>query len=169
MQPSAQQVFQSLSQGRAIVEEVEKWQEQTSRLQPSGLQDSRSQASSADSAVDELTSIRFAQIARQVNQAAKDQSLRPPAFRSPPRAPGLRRSIKRRPDGSATFSVSLRGRPAVAVVADMIDGVMAANEPCSTRSAEIRDRLWSAATPFLSFQVEAAAGRTYTDPGRRAA
>jgi hypothetical protein len=31
----------------------------------------------------------------------------------------------------------------------MIDGVMAANEH-STRSAAVRDRLWSAATPLLS-------------------
>jgi hypothetical protein len=46
-------------------------------------------------------------------------------------------------------SVALRGRPAVAVVADMIDGVMAANEG-STRSADISDRLWSAAAPLLS-------------------
>lgn len=42
----------------------------------------------------------------------------------------------------------------MAVVADMIDGVIAANEPGSTRSAEISDRLWSAATPLLPLEVE---------------
>lgn len=138
------------------MEDVEKWQEQTSRLETAG-------------SADELTSIRFAQIARQLNQAAKDHRLRTPAFRSPPRAPGLRRSIKRRPDGSATVSVSLRGRPAVAVVADMIDGVMAANEPCSTRSAEVRDRLWSAAAPFLVMEADRGADRSHSAGGRRAA
>lgn len=125
------------------MEGVEKWQEQTPL------------SSSARSA-QELTSIRFAQIARQLNNVAKEYGLRTPAFRSPPRTPGLRRSIKRRPDGSATVSVSLRGRPAVAVVADMIDGVIAANEPGSTRSAEVMDRLWLAATPFLSFEDDSA-------------
>ncbi len=98
----------------------------------------------------ELTSVRFAQIARQINQVAKEHNLRAPAFRSPPKVAGVRRTIKRRKDGSATVSVSLRGRPAVAVVADMIDGVMAANDPGSTRSAGVADRLWSAATPFLT-------------------
>lgn len=96
-----------------------------------------------------MTSVRFAQVARQINQVAKELDLTAPAFRSPPRVAGVRRTIKRRKDGSATVSVSVRGRPAVAVVADMIDGVMAANDPGSTRSAGIADRLWSAATPFL--------------------
>ncbi|MGB5760154.1 MAG: hypothetical protein WBM50_24780, partial [Acidimicrobiales bacterium] len=107
---------------------MEKRQEQKPRFETAGTRSD----SGLGVAAYELTSVRFAQIANRINQAAKDQSLCGPAFRSPPRAPGLRRSIRRRPDGSATVSVSLRGRPAVAVVADMIDGVMAANEHCST-------------------------------------
>ncbi len=102
----------------------------------------------------ELTSVRFAQVARQLGIEAKRHGLRSPAFRSPPRVAGVTRSIRRRADGSATVSVQLRGRPAVAVVADMIDGVMAANEH-STRSAAVRDRLWSAATPLLSAEQDA--------------
>ncbi|MGH1490679.1 MAG: hypothetical protein ACRBK7_15035 [Acidimicrobiales bacterium] len=125
---------------------MEKWQEQTPY--------STSVESNTDRSAQELTSIQFAQIARQLNNVANEYGLGTPAFRSPPRVPGLRRSIKRRPDGSATVSVSLRGRPAVAVVADMIDGVIAANEAGSTRSIEIVDRLWLAATPFLAFDAE---------------
>lgn len=102
----------------------------------------------------ELNSVRFAQIARRLNQTASAAGLRTPAFRSPPRTPGLCRSITRRADGSATVSVALRGRPAVAVVADMIDGVMAANEPGSTRSAAVSDRLWAAAAPLLMVEVD---------------
>ena len=97
----------------------------------------------------EVTSVLFAQIARQLSQIAVDLGLQPPAFRSPPRSPGLHRSIRRRADGSATVSVALRGRPAVAVVADMIDGVVAANEPASACLVDLRDQLWSAAAPLL--------------------
>jgi len=135
---------------------VETWQEQPSR--------------SATPVADEMTSVRFAQVARELSQAAAADDLRAPAFRSPPRTPGLRRSIRRRPDGSATVSVSLRGRPAMAVVADMIDGVLAANDPGAGRATGVRDRLWLAATPLLApgtDKVEArAAGGSI---GRRAA
>ncbi len=147
------------------MEGVEKRQEHKPRLETAGTRSGRR----GDDAVSELTSIRFAQIARRINQAAKDQSLCGPAFRSPPRAPGLRRSIRRRPDGSATVSVSLRGRPAVAVVADMIDGVMAANEHCSTRSAEVRDRLWSAAAPLLAAETDPGVNLAFAAANRRAA
>jgi hypothetical protein len=135
---------------------VETWQEQPSR--------------SATSVADEMTSVRFAQVARELSQAAVADDLRAPAFRSPPRTPGLRRSIRRRPDGSATVSVSLRGRPAVAVVADMIDGVVAANEPAAGRVAGVRDRLWLAATPLLAPGADRSEGRAASGTvGRRAA
>lgn len=139
---------------------MEKRQERTTR--PRGLE---TVGSTDGQRWVELTSVRFAQIARQLNQVAKAAGMNTPAFRSPPKTRGLQRSIKRRPDGSATVSVSLRGRPAVAVVADMIDGVMAANEPGSTRSAVVRDRLWSAATPFLAMAEE----RPESTMARRAA
>lgn len=131
----------SLSQGPVRVVDVEKRQKHPS---------ARPTPSSAPGPVpDELSSMRFAEVARRINRVAVGCGLSAPAFRSPPRQPGLRRSITRRSDGSATVAVTLRGRPAVAVVADMIDGVLAANATSSTRSAEVRDRLWSAATPCL--------------------
>jgi len=121
----------------------------------------------------ELTSVRFAQVARQLSVEAKRQGLYSPAFRSPPRVPGVTRSIRRRADGSATVSVLLRGRPAVAVVADMVDGVMAAN-PGTVGAA--RDRLWTAVLPMLADQPAAAPmasvaahRRAETPPARKAA
>ncbi len=52
--------------------------------------------------------------------------------------------MRRRPDGSVSVAVALRGRPWVAVVADMIDGVVAANELPQLEAGEWRDRLWQA-------------------------
>lgn len=104
-----------------------------------------------------MTSVGFAEVARQLNRTAASLGLTTPAFRSPPRKRGVARTIVRRPDGSATVSVALRGRPGVAVVADMIDGVLAANASGPDRSVAVRDRLWSAAAPAL-FPVGSLAG-----------
>jgi hypothetical protein len=135
---------------------VEKWQEQPGR--------------SATPISDEMTSVRFAQVARQLSRAVVADGLRAPTFRSPPRTPGLRRSIKRRTDGSATVSVAVRGRPAVAVVADMIDGVVAANGAEAGRSAGLRDRLWLAVSSLLSVEVDRSSVRAATrSPSGKAA
>ena len=50
-----------------------------------------------------------------------------PGFRSPPRLPGVDRSIRRRPDGAAVVAVRVHGRSIEAVVTDMVEGVLAAN------------------------------------------
>ena len=43
----------------------------------------------------EPTSLRFARIARSLAEAARAQGLRAPTFRSPPRVPGVTRTIRR--------------------------------------------------------------------------
>jgi len=110
----------------------------------------------------EVTSVHFAKIAQELVGVARSEGLIVPTFRSPPRSSGLRRSIRRRPDGSATVSVALRGRPAAAVVADMIDGLAAANRPRSTSpednsgfqlSKSAYDRLWRAALSMLALPL----------------
>ena len=65
-----------------------------------------------------------------------------PGFQSPPRVKGATRSIRRRSDGSATISVAVKGRPRPAVLADLIDGVIAANEVSGIEAATLRDALW---------------------------
>jgi hypothetical protein len=92
----------------------------------------------------EPTSLRFARIARRLADAARAQGLRAPTFRSPPRVPGVTRSIRRGPRGGATVSVVLRGRPWAAVSADMIDGVVAANGLRGVAADRVRASLWSA-------------------------
>ncbi|MEZ5410493.1 MAG: hypothetical protein R2761_20875 [Acidimicrobiales bacterium] len=97
----------------------------------------------------ELSSLRFAAVARELGQAGRRRGMEVPAFRSPPRSPGVRRAIRRERDGSATVSVALRGRPAVAVVADMIDGMVAAAHVGDIEAGAVRDELWAAALPLV--------------------
>lgn len=101
----------------------------------------------------ELTSLRFAAVARRLSETARAAGADVPAFRSPPRAAGVHRSIRRERGGSATIAVSLRGRPGVAVIADMIDGVIAAAGLDPADSARVRDELWLTAARFLDAEA----------------
>jgi hypothetical protein len=91
----------------------------------------------------EPTSLRFARLARSLAEAARAQGLRAPTFRSPPRLAGVTRSIARR-GPTVTVAVALRDRPWPAVVADMVDGVVAANRLAGVRADRARAVLWAA-------------------------
>jgi len=93
-------------------------------------------------AVMEPTSLRFARLARSLGEAARAQGLRAPTFRSPPRLPGVTRSIVRRGPG-VVVAVALRDRPWPAVVADMVEGVVAANRLAGVRADRVRAGLWA--------------------------
>lgn len=90
----------------------------------------------------EATSLRFVTVARALAAAARAEGLTPPAFRSPPRLVGVSRSICRRRDGGATVAVVLRSRPWAAVVADMVEGVVAANRLRGVAADRARTALW---------------------------
>ena len=92
----------------------------------------------------EATSLRFAAAARTLGLVARRQGLVAPGFRSPPRLDGVERTLRRRRDGNATVSVRLKGRPWVAVLADMIDGVLAANRLEGAEATRLRTTLWTA-------------------------
>ena len=68
----------------------------------------------------------FAVVARQLAEATRGAGLAVPAFRSPPRIPGVARSLRRYP-GATVVSVRLRDRSFDAVVADMVEGVVVTN------------------------------------------
>lgn len=93
-----------------------------------------------------VSSLQFAAAARSLGQAAREQKLLVPGFRSPPRVAGVERTLRRRPDGGATVSVQLRDRPLVAVVADMLEGVVVANGLEGTAATRARTALWEAIT-----------------------
>ncbi len=100
----------------------------------------------------EATSLRFATAARTLGQVARREGLVAPSFRSPPRTVGLDRSIRRLPAG-VVVSVRLRDRAWVAVLADMVDGVVVANLLESIDASRLRTLLWDALEAEQSLTV----------------
>lgn len=91
----------------------------------------------------EATSLRFATAARALGQTARRQGLAVPGFRSPPRLPEVDRTVRRLPSGQVMVAVRLRGRPWIAVVSDMVEGVVVANRLVAADADAIRRRLWA--------------------------
>jgi len=92
-----------------------------------------------------MNSVSFARTAGRLNQVARAHGVAALGFRSPPKAPDVNRSIRSERDGSVTVSVRMRGRPAMAVVADMIEGVVRASGLSGPAGAQIQNELWVAA------------------------
>ncbi len=88
--------------------------------------------------------LAFAEAARQLGMAVRGQELVMPSFRSPPREVGRRRTLSRHEDGSVTVSVMVRNRVWEAVLADMIEGIVAANRMDGIDAEALRDQLWEA-------------------------
>lgn len=103
-----------------------------------------------------VTSVQFAEAARRLGETARQLGYVSPALRSPPRVAGSRRTIQRRKDGSATVAIALRGRAHGAVLADVIDGIVAANSVMGPDAEALRDALWEGATPLLAAAPNAA-------------
>jgi hypothetical protein len=87
------------------------------------------------------TTVQFAAAARALAAAARRFGLAAPSFRTPPRLVGLDRTLRRHPQGGVV-AVRLRGRPWAAVVADMVDGVVALNRLDVRRANRARADLW---------------------------
>ena len=88
--------------------------------------------------------LRFAEAGRRLTVAATSLGLQVPSFRTPPRVAGVDRTIRRGAEGSALVSVRSRGRSWPAVVADMIEGVVHANDLPPHDAARVRNELWQA-------------------------
>ena len=87
-------------------------------------------------------SLRFADAARRLGEAARDEGLLAPTFRSPPSDQRLDRTVRRR-QGGAVVAVRVRGRPFAAVLADMIEGVVVSNGLAGPTASAVRARLWA--------------------------
>jgi hypothetical protein len=87
------------------------------------------------------TTARFAHAARSLTREARRRGLVAPSFRCPPRIVGADRTLRRRPDGGVV-SVRVRERPWPAVLADMIEGVVAVNGLAPPAATRVRTELW---------------------------
>ncbi|HUF99262.1 MAG TPA: hypothetical protein VMM60_14115 [Ilumatobacter sp.] len=103
---------------------------------------SPSSLASLASSVSSATSVDFAAAARMLSRAARAKGLIGPSYRCPPRLVGVDRSIRRRGEG-VIVSVRLRGRPWAAVLADMIEGVVAANRLQAPHADRLRAEMWA--------------------------
>lgn len=92
----------------------------------------------------EATSLRFSSAARTLGAAARARALVVPGFRSPPRLRNAERTLRRLPGGELSVAVQLRDRPFVAVVADMIEGVIVVNDLTGADATRVRTALWDA-------------------------
>ncbi len=94
--------------------------------------------------MEQPVTVSFAEAARVITAAARSYGLSAPSYRTPPRLVGLDRTVRRNAGGGAV-AVKVKGRPWPAVVADMIDGVVAVNRLDSARANRVRADLWEVA------------------------
>ena len=86
--------------------------------------------------------MQFAAVARLIAQETQRFGLVAPSFRSPPRVVGVNRTVRRRQSGGVV-AVALRDRPFVAILGDMIEGVVVVNQLDAPSSDHVRTALWS--------------------------
>jgi len=101
----------------------------------------------------DATTSAFSTAARTLGHEARRRGLAAPGFRSPPRVVGADRTI-RRWNGGATVAVRVKGRPWVAVLADMIEGVVVANQLSTPQADRLRGELWEATQVTLQSPVD---------------
>lgn len=100
--------------------------------------------------MDEATTARFVHAARILGVQARERRLIAPGFRSPPRILGVSRTLRRWQAGGAQVAVLVRGRPWVAVLGDMVEGVVAVNSLKGAQADQLRTDLWRATEGSLS-------------------
>jgi hypothetical protein len=92
-----------------------------------------------------ISAAAFSAVARLLADEARRRGLAPPGFRSPPRLPDAPRTIRRQGD-SAVVAIRRAGRPADAVIADMVEGVLVANRVSGAQADRWRAELAASAT-----------------------
>jgi len=91
-----------------------------------------------------MDALSFSTLARRLAAEARQLGLTVPGFRSPPRRAGAVRTLRRVAGGGCIVAVRRLERPGVDVVADLVDGVLAANGLMGTAGRAQRKRLLAA-------------------------
>ena len=105
----------------------------------------------------QASSVQFAAVARSLANVARARGLVVPGFRSPPRVAGAERTLRWPAGGGApTVSVQLRDRPFAAVVADMVEGIVVANDLATADATRVRTALWESVVDEPGLGVVAA-------------
>jgi hypothetical protein len=89
-------------------------------------------------------SLEFSRTARMVADAARAAGWIVPTFRSPPRLASARRTLRRRADGGLVVAIRIVDRPWPAVIGDLVEGVIVANDLDGADAQRCRDALWAA-------------------------
>ena len=89
-------------------------------------------------------SLEFSRAAQVVADAARAAGWIVPTFRSPPRLATARRTLRRRADGGLVVAIRIVDRPWPAVIGDLVEGVIVANELDGPDAQRCRDALWTA-------------------------
>ena len=97
----------------------------------------------------QANAMSFAAVGRVLTDQALACGVTAPSFRSPPRIPGVRRSVTRNRDDSITVSVIVSRRPLSAVIADMIDGVVLSSGLRADEARSLYDALWARSHSWL--------------------
>jgi hypothetical protein len=92
--------------------------------------------------MERTSTMQFVAAARLISREVQRYGLEVPSFRSPPGVLGVDRTIRRRARGGVV-SVAVRERPFVAVLADMIEGVIVVNRLVSPDADQVRTALWA--------------------------
>jgi len=96
----------------------------------------------------ESNALHFTTAAKVLGSACRRVGLKAPGYRSPPRHAGVDRTIRRSvtpgTSEAAVIAVRVRGRPWAAVVADMVDGAVVANDLDPVAADALRRTLWDA-------------------------
>lgn len=91
----------------------------------------------------ESSSIPFTAAARVLGDTTRSLGLVAPSFRSPPRV-SADRTVRGQGTAAAMVAVRVKGRPWLAVLADLVDGIVVANALGPADAARCRTALWAA-------------------------
>ena len=89
----------------------------------------------------ESISIKFSIAVRTLGRIADQLGYRIPQFRCPPPSAKYQRSVRKTGDENLSISIVIRGRPWLAILADIVEGFVIANIQ-SGQDSEIRNILW---------------------------